>query len=95
MFKPQGVIPALVTPLDREGELLEDALRGLLDHVIAGGVDGVFVLGSSGEAHGLGRRAKRRVLEITVEHVRGRVPVYAGVSDITTRDAVRSAREAA
>lgn len=92
MFKPQGVVPALVTPLDRDGELLEDGLRGLLDYVIEGGVHGVFVLGSSGEIYGLDDRQKRRVVEVTVEHVAGRVPVYAGASEITTRDCVRTAR---
>ncbi len=92
MFTPTGVVPALVTPLDPDGELLEDGLRSLLDHVIAGGVHGVFVLGSSGEIYGLDDRQKRRVVELTVEHVAGRVPVYAGASEITTRDCVRTAR---
>ncbi|RMI08798.1 dihydrodipicolinate synthase family protein [Cellulomonas triticagri] len=92
MFTPTGVVPALVTPLDPQGELREDGLRALLDHVIAGGVHGVFVLGSSGEIYGLDDRQKRRVVEIAVEHVAGRVPVYAGASEITTRDCVRTAR---
>jgi 4-hydroxy-tetrahydrodipicolinate synthase len=92
MFKPQGIVPALVTPLSRDGELLEDGLRSLLDHVIDGGVHGVFVLGSSGEIYGLDDAQKRRVVEITVEHVNDRVPVYAGASEITTRDCIRTAR---
>lgn len=92
MFRPHGVIPALVTPLDREGELLEDGLRALLDHVIDNGVHGVFVLGSSGEIYGLDDRQKRRVVEITVEHVAGRVPIYAGASEITTRDCIKTAK---
>lgn len=92
MFTPEGVVPALVTPLTRSGELLEDGLRSVLDYVIAGGVHGVFVLGSSGEIYGLSAAQKRRVVEITVEHVAGRVPVYAGASEITTRDCVATAR---
>ena len=92
MFRPHGVIPALVTPLDPDGSILEDGLRALLDHVVDGGVHGVFVLGSSGEIYGLDDQQKRRVVEITVEHVAGRVPVYAGASEITTRDCVRTAR---
>lgn len=92
MFRPYGVIPAMVTPLDRDGELLEQGLRDVLDWVIAGGVHGVFVLGSSGEIYGLHDDQKRRVVEITVEHVAGRVPVYAGASEITTRDCIRTAR---
>lgn len=92
MFKPHGVVPALVTPLDERGDLLEDGLRAVLDHVIAGGVHGVFVLGSSGEIYGLDQDQKARVVELTVEHVAGRVPVYAGASEITTRDCIRTAR---
>jgi 4-hydroxy-tetrahydrodipicolinate synthase len=92
MFRPYGVIPALVTPLDRDGELLEQGLRDVLDFVLAGGVHGVFVLGRSGEIYGLHDDQKRRVVEITVEHVAGRVPVYAGASEITTRDCIRTAR---
>lgn len=90
MFQPAGVIPALVTPLDADGTLLEDRLRAVLDHTIDGGVHGVFVLGSSGEIYGLTDAQKRRVVEVTVEHVAGRVPVYAGASEITTRDCVKT-----
>lgn len=91
MLEVKGVIPALVTPLDRDGELLESGLRDLLDYTIAGGVHGVFVLGTSGEIYGLSEAQKRRVVEVTVEHVGGRVPVYAGASEITTRDCIRTA----
>lgn len=94
MFQPHGVIPALVTPLTESGELMEDGLRRMLDFVIDNGVHGVFVLGSSGEIFGLSEEQKRRVVEITVEHVDGRVPVYAGASEITTRDCIRTARMA-
>ena len=65
-FRPHGIIPALVTPLDRDGELLEQGLRDLLDYTISNGVHGVFVLGSSGEIYGLSEVQKRRVVEITV-----------------------------
>lgn len=92
MSSPHGSIPALVTPLDEEGELLEDSLRNVLDHVIDGGSHGVFILGSSGEIYALSESQKRRVVEITVEHVAGRVPIYAGASEITTPDCIRTAR---
>ena len=91
MFTPKGVIPALVTPLDSDGELMEDALRNVIDFTIAGGVHGIFVLGSSGEIYGLDDAQKRRVVEISAEHIAGRVPLYAGASEITTRDAIKTA----
>lgn len=95
MFAPHGIVPALVTPLTRDGDLMEDSLRTLIDYVIDGGVHGVFVLGSSGEIYGLDQAQKRRILEITTEQVNGRVAVYAGASEITTRDCVRTAQLAA
>ena len=94
MFTPRGVIPALVTPLTREGDLLEQGLCDVIDFTIAAGVHGVFVLGSAGEFYGLSRETRRRVIEIAVEHTAGRVPVYAGASEITTRNAVEAARTA-
>jgi 4-hydroxy-tetrahydrodipicolinate synthase len=92
MTAPWGAIPALVTPLDRGGELMEQGLRDVIDFTIAGGVHGLFVLGSSGEIYGLTDDQKQRVVEITVEHTAGRVPVYAGASEITTRDCIKTAR---
>ena len=92
MTAPWGAIPALVTPLDRGGELMEQGLRDVIDFTIAGGVHGLFVLGSSGEIYGLTDQQKQRVVEITVEHTAGRVPIYAGASEITTRDCLKTAR---
>ncbi|MFP7298449.1 4-hydroxy-tetrahydrodipicolinate synthase [Neobacillus niacini] len=92
MFKPHGVIPALVTPLDRNGNLMENALKQVIDYTIAGGVHGLFILGSSGEIYGLTNEQKRRVVEVTVEHTAGRVPVYCGASEITTRDCIQTAK---
>lgn len=91
MSATYGTIPALVTPLTEEGELLERGLRDVLDFVIDRGVHGVFVLGTAGEIYGLSADQKRRVVEVTVEHVAGRVPVYAGASEITTRDCIATA----
>lgn len=92
MFKPKGVIPALVTPLDKNGKLMEGALRNVIDYTIAGGVHGLFILGSSGEIYGLTNAQKRRVVEVTVEHTARRVPVYCGASEITTRDCIQTAK---
>jgi len=60
--------------------------------VIAGGVHGVFVLGTTGEFYGVEFDEKRRAIAIAVDQIRGRVPVYAGASAITTRECVKLAR---
>lgn len=93
-FRAIGAIPALVTPLTEDGELMEGAYRDLLDRVIDAGVHGVFALGSTGEIFGLRADQKRRLVELTAEHVAGRVPVYCGASEITTRDCIETVRMA-
>ncbi len=89
-----GVVPPLITPTDTRGNVLESNLRGLIDHVIKGGVHGVFALGGAGEFYALDPVQKRRVAEITIDQAAGRVPVYIGASAITTREAVEHAQMA-
>ncbi|MDF2628025.1 MAG: dihydrodipicolinate synthase [Symbiobacteriaceae bacterium] len=85
---PKGIIPAMATPCDRWGNVNESALRKLVNHLIAGGVHGLFPLGSQGEFFALTTEAKKRVLEVVVEETNGRVPVYAGTAALTTRETI-------
>ncbi len=87
-FKPCGVVPAMVTPLTDEECVDEGALRGLVNHLIAGGVHGLFAVGTQGEAYALSADERRQVIEIVVDETRGRVPVYAGTGTINTRDTI-------
>lgn len=88
----KGVVPPLLTPATADGQVNEAQLRGLIEHVLAGGVHGVFALGGAGEFYALDAAQKRRVMEVTIETVAGRVPVYIGASAITTREAIEHAR---
>jgi 4-hydroxy-tetrahydrodipicolinate synthase len=88
-----GIFPYLVTPLDEAGNLKEDVLRDLVDHLIAKGVHGLTPLGSTGEGAYFDWPTKKQVVEVVVEAVRGRVPVVAGVNNISTPGAVREAAE--
>lgn len=92
MFDARGVVPPLITPLDENENLDEQALRNLIEHVIAGGVHGVFVLGSTGEFYGLDFDQKRRAVEVTMDQVNHRLPVYVGASAITTRECIALAK---
>ncbi len=87
-----GVIPPIVTPVDSEERVMETSLRQIVDHIIAGGVHGILSLGSNGEFFGLNREEQERAAAVTIDHARCRVPVYVGISDITTRECVRWAR---
>lgn len=89
-----GVIPPLITPIDSHERVDQKALCGIIDHVLKGGVHGVFVLGTTGEFYGLSLDEKKRAVETAIAHVNGRVPVYAGASAITTRECVTFARMA-
>jgi 4-hydroxy-tetrahydrodipicolinate synthase len=75
-----GVLPALVTPLHRDGSVDEASIRRLVEHVIAGGVTGLLPLGSTGEGASLGQHARSQVLGSVVEAAAGRVPVICGVA---------------
>ncbi|MBW2307175.1 MAG: dihydrodipicolinate synthase family protein [Deltaproteobacteria bacterium] len=88
-----GIFPYLVTPLDDEGRLKEEVLAGLVDHLIRKGVHGFTPLGSTGEGAYLDWPTKKRAVELVVEAAGGRVPVIAGVNNLTTVGAVREAVE--
>lgn len=95
MLKLEGVIPPLVTPLTPEGGLDEPAARRLLRRVIDGGVDAVFVLGTTGEGPSLPEPVKRRLIGLACAEAAGRVPVLAGISSACLSDAASVARFAA
>ncbi|MBC9726824.1 dihydrodipicolinate synthase family protein [Streptomyces sp. TRM68367] len=83
-FPLTGVIPPVCTPLTPEREVDVPSLRRLLDHLVGGGVHGLFVLGTTSEAVYLTDLQRRLVVETAVSHVAGQVPVLAGAIDMTT-----------
>ena len=89
----RGVFPYLVSPILPSGDVDEPVLTRLCDDLIAAGVHGLAPLGSTGEFAYLSREQRRRVVEVVVAAVRGRVPVVAGVASTTTADAAAQARD--
>ncbi len=87
-----GIIPALTTPFDAAGEIEEDRYRAQIAFMLEKGVHGVCFGGSTGEGYGLDIEEFRRLAEITVEEVAGRVPVVAGIIANTTREVIRRGR---
>src|SRR5260370_17621410 len=75
-----GVLPALVSPLHKDGTADEAGIKRLVEHVIAGGVTGLLPLGSTGEGASLGERTRSQILRCVVEASAGRVPVICGVA---------------
>ncbi|MDI3408947.1 dihydrodipicolinate synthase family protein [Streptomyces cavernicola] len=90
----RGVVPPVCTPLDAAGDVDTASLARLVDHLVGGGVHGLFALGSSSEVAFLTDRQRAVALETVVEAAAGRVPVLAGVIDMTTPRVVEHARAA-
>lgn len=88
----RGIIPPLVTPLLDNDTLDLEGLRRLIDHTIAGGVHGVFVLGTTGEFASLSYRIRIDLIEKTCELVNGRVPVLVGIADSAFMESLNLAR---
>lgn len=87
-----GCGTALVTPFDRFGSIDEKALRALVEWQIGEGIDFLVPCGSTGEAATLDAEEHRRVVAITVEQTRGRVPIVAGAGSNDTRRAVATSQ---
>lgn len=90
-----GIVPALLTPFDDQDQLDLGGLTRLIDRVLAAGVSGIFVAGTQGEFQVLQPAEHKRLIRAAVQHVDGRVPVFAGVSAVSTSEAVRLTRQAA
>ncbi|MFB7571335.1 dihydrodipicolinate synthase family protein [Streptomyces sp. NPDC093064] len=91
----RGVVPPVCTPLDAHGEVDTASLARLVEHLLDGGVHGLFALGSTSEVAYLTDEQRGTALETVVNAVDGRVPVLAGVIDTTTPRVLDHAREAA
>lgn len=90
----RGVIPPVITPLTTDGELDVASYAAVLERLIDAGVDGLFLLGSSGEAAFSTDARRREILAEGMRIVDGRVPVFAGVIDTQTERVVAQARTA-
>lgn len=88
-LKLEGIVPPLVTPLRSWDQLDMDGLKNLLEHVISGGVHGVFILGTTGEASRLSDRVKEEMIVKTSEIVNHRVPVLVGITDTSIHETLR------
>ena len=77
----QGIIPPMITPLHPDFSLDITHTEKLLEHLIEGGVHGIFILGTTGESASLSSDVKSDLIRLTCKRVSGRVPVLVGVTD--------------
>jgi 4-hydroxy-tetrahydrodipicolinate synthase len=92
MFR--GSFTALVTPFRQDGSLDEKAFADLIEWQIGEGTQGLVPVGTTGESPTLSHAEHRRVVEICVETVKGRVPVIAGAGSNNTNEAIELAQYA-
>jgi 4-hydroxy-tetrahydrodipicolinate synthase len=91
----RGCGTALVTPFHQDGALDEPALKNLISWQIESGIDFLVPCGTTGETPTLTHDEWLRVIDVTIEVAAGRVPIVAGASSNSTRDAVAKAKELA
>ena len=87
----RGVIPPMVTPLSQDRRLDVGGLERLVAHILDGGVHGLFLLGTTGEATDLEYGLRRELVERTCTLVAGRVPVLVGITDTVFDESVKMA----
>lgn len=96
-FRPTGVMPALVTPFNKDDESInEENLRNLVNRLIDQGVTGLVPVGTTGEFVNMTFEERLRVIEIVVDETNGRVPVIAGTGETGTKlviDATKAATD--
>ena len=90
-----GIIPPLVTPLLDDDVLDVEGLNRLIEHLIAGGVHALFVLGTTGEAQSLSYKLRVEMIKNTCRITKGRLPVLVCISDTSIVESVNLARIAA
>src|SRR5690348_5082892 len=90
-----GIVPPRVTPLKSDGNVDAGGLERLIEHLIAGGVHGLFVLGSTGEAASLADLVRLDVVVTACRLARGRVPVIVGITHTCFDNSVEFAKIAA
>src|SRR4030081_806927 len=93
LTKFRGCGTAMVTPFQKDLSLDEDALRRLIRRQIAGGINFLVPCGTTGESPTLTHEEHLRVVAITIEEARGKVPVLGGAGGYDTRKVIEMARE--
>jgi len=85
----KGIIAAMVTPFNEDHSINKESTQNLVNILIEKGVHGIFVISGAGEFSSLYFEEKKELLEIVVDEVNGKIPVYAGTGAVTTAEAIK------
>lgn len=87
-----GIIPPMVTPLLSDNLSLDlDGVKHLIEHLVSGGVHGIFILGTTGESTSLSYKTREQLIVESCKAVNGRVPVFVGITDTSIEESVHLA----
>jgi dihydrodipicolinate synthase/N-acetylneuraminate lyase len=90
-----GVIPPVVSPMLAPDQLDGAAISAIVEHLISGGVSGLFVLGTTGEGPSLTYQMRYEMVERTCKAANGRIPVFVGVTDTCLAESLALSEHAA
>ena len=91
----KGVVPPMITPLLDNETLDLEGLERLVEHILAGNVHGLFLLGTTGEAPDLSYKLRHELVERVCKQVKGRIPVLVGITDTVFHESLSLAQTAA
>jgi dihydrodipicolinate synthase/N-acetylneuraminate lyase len=87
----KGIIPPLITPLLNNYTIDVNGLERLIEHIVSGGVHGLFVLGTTGEAPSLSNSLKKDIIKRTCELINHKIPVLVGITDTSFENSLEMA----
>src|SRR5277367_3531434 len=87
----RGIIPPMITPLIDANTLDRPAAVNLVERLVAAEVSGLFILGTTGEAQGLGHQVRQELVDLVCSTAAARVPVLVGISDTAAHESIRFA----
>jgi dihydrodipicolinate synthase/N-acetylneuraminate lyase len=90
---PTGVIVPMITPFTAAGDVDAAAVGRIVEHLVAGGMDGLFLLGTTGESASMTADQKRALVAAAVAANRGRLGIYAGISSNVLAEALQAATD--
>lgn len=90
----EGSAAAVITPMSDDGDIDFSAMERLLDFQLENHTDGIVVNGTTGESAVLSDEEKLGIIEFTIKHIGGRIPVIAGTGSNCTAHAVKLSKEA-
>ena len=85
----------MVTPLKEWDTLDQDGMVRLIDHILSGGVHGLFLLGTTGEAPSLSHRLRKEIVQRALDQIKERIPVLVGITDTSFDESINLAEYAA